>query len=198
MAPNSLSPAFLRMNYSSPFGIHTMTIPTVPYLPPGSPGASADSGSWDLRGAALSTPAKPAVVDLVNLLKGFFPTTVRFIDFTIFTQATATDAAVPRYTDSLDIPGTQSAASWYKAVQITISFRTETFGLFKFTFLDATSFNNFDLQTNRNWSTELNALVTYATADESFLSGRDGGRPDIFLQYATTLNEKLRRSYRMT
>lgn len=194
MASNSLSPAFTRINYISQWGPHSMTIPTVPYNPPDVGNAT---GAFVLRGAALPTDAADAIVDFVTLLLPFYEPTTTFLDYIIFTQADADATPLPQFSDTLGLAGTGGSTTWDKAVQFTWTWRTDEFGLFKLVMLDCISNNNFDKITNLTGLSAEEALHEYVTADVSFLAGRDGGRPNTFLQIAKTLNEKLRRSYRM-
>jgi hypothetical protein len=194
MAENSLSPAFVRINYISQWGPHSMTIPSVPYTPPT---IGAVTGLFVLRGAAVPTDAADAVTDFVNLIKPFFEATTTFLDYIIFTQADPDAAALPRFSDTLGIAGTGGSTTWDKAVQFTWTWRTDEFGLYKLVFLDCVSNNAFDKITNLTGLAAEEAVSDYVTADVTWIAGRDGGRPNTFLQIAKTLNEKLRRSYRM-
>lgn len=194
MASNSLSPAFVRIDYKSEFGPHSMTIPSVPVT-------AAVGGvtpyKFDLRGLAVDTFVTESVTDWVNIIKVAFKNTIVFKSFTLFTQADAESTPLPVQGGILNIAGTNAAAGWYKAVQQTITFRTDTFGRFKIVLLDVNSYNSFDKLEVLTPGDLLEDIVDYATADVTWFAGRDGGRPDVFLQSAVTLNEKLRRSYRM-
>lgn len=195
MAENSLSPAFVRINYASGYGLHTMTVPSVPYI---LPDVGHVSGQFDLRGAELSTSAGDAVQDYVDLLKPFFHTSTTFIDYIIFTQEDEDAAPVPRFSDTIAEAGTNSSTSWRKAVQATATWRTEDFGLFKVVLLDVVSGNQFDPYSSAAAAgTPMVNLDAYVRADESWLSGRDGAQPGVFLGMTWTLNEKLRKAYRM-
>lgn len=191
---NALSPAFIKINYSSPFAPHTATIATVPYILPdvGNP-----SGQWQLRGAALPVDADGAVNDLVDLMLPFYESSITFEDYIIYTQADEDAPPLPQYSAIINKVGTGGAGTWSKAVQYTWTWRTTAFGLFKLVMLDALSNNNFDKFTTLTPASAEKALSDYVTADVSWLSGRDNERPSVFLQGAKTLNEKLRRSYRM-
>lgn len=192
--PNSLAPAFVKINYQSAYSIHTMTVPTVQYNPP-SP--LLPSGEFVLRGALLPTAAAAAVTDYVNKLKPYFKSTVKFVDFTIFTQAGPTEPPTPRYTGGLNIVGTNASTGQDKAVQKTYTFRADDFSIFKIVMLDCPTVS-FDIFRNSPEDPALTALINYVTAPETFIQSQKGGRPVTFLQVATTLNEKLRRAYRMT
>lgn len=191
---NSLSPAFVRINYASQFGLHTMTLPTVPMLPGPEGGAG---NQFQLRGAALPTDVTGAIVDFITVIKQFWPTTTTFIDFVAFVQPDPEGIATPVQSVALNIAGTKSNPGWHKATQCTFTWRTDEFGLFKLVFLDCSNFDTFDKQTSSSAYAALAALNAYVTADTTFLAGRDGGRPITFLQQSNTLNEKLRRSYGM-
>jgi hypothetical protein len=191
---NSLAPAFVRINYQSAYSIHTMTIPTVPYIPPS---LGNTTGDFDLRGAAVDVNAGPTLSTFVNLLKVFFKPTVTFVDYTIFTKDSPTAPATPRYTGALGIAGTSTQTAADKAVQKTTTFRCDDFSIFKLVFLDSPA-ADFNLFRNSPPDAAWTALINHVTADVSWIASRKGGRPVTFLQSAATLNEKLRRSYKMT
>jgi hypothetical protein len=93
--------------------------------------------------------------------------------------------------------GSAPTPGWYKAVQKTFTFRTNEFGTSKLVLLDAASFNTFNKQTTLSSGGPEDLLRDYLGSADGWLLGRDGGKPTTFLQIAVTLNEKLRRSYRM-
>ena len=187
---NSLYPAFLEINYASQFGAHKLRVPTVPL--------TSDNGwQFDLRGLAASVNVEEAVGDFVGVIKPFFLASTTFIDWTVFNMDTPEGIATPRNSGMLNVAGTSAASGMQnKAVQMTTTFRTDAFGIFKLVFLDVPT-SSFDRIATTAGYAQLAALVSYVTADVTFLAGRDGGRPNTFLQVSTTLNERLRRSYRM-
>ena len=191
---NSLFPASVRINYTSAFGAHSMTLPTVPILD--GPGGGAGN-QFQLRGAALPVEIAGAVNDFVQTIKQLAGTDITFIDWTAFKYATPTSRGLPIESGSLNILGIAGITTWRKAVQQTWTWRTDEFGLFKLVFLDFASGNSFDKVVSPAGDARYVAINAYVTAPVTFLAGRDGGRPSTFLQVATTLNEKLRRSYRM-
>lgn len=192
---SSLSPAFVRVNYTSVYGAHVMTLPSVPIVT----GINAPSfHDFDLRGAEISVECDDAVKDFINVIKADFIASTTFVDYTLFTQADAEATPVPVWSAALGIVGTHADDSWSKAVQRTFTWRTDAFGLFKLVFLDCISANNFSKNTSLPDGSTRKAISDYVTADETWLAGRDGGRPATFLQESVTLNEKLRRSYNLT
>jgi hypothetical protein len=198
MANNSLAPAFVRVNYTSEFSLHVMTIPSVPWIEPAPTAVgTARSGLFDLRGLNIDVIADTAIKDYINLLKPLFSPQTTFLDYTIFTQVDAQAAPLPRYTGGLTIVGTGAATSWRKAVQKTYSFRTENFGHSRVVLLDCNSDNTFEKKSGNQLSTAEVAMVNYVAAEASWISGQDNARPVAFTQLSVTLNEKLRRAYKM-
>lgn len=191
---NSLYPAFVRIDYTSQWGPHSMTIPSVP-VEPTTIGGSVYQ--FILRGAALPANVEGAVTDFVNLLKPKFEATTRFNAYTLFTMSAPDATPTPVESNILGIPGVAGGASWDKAVQATLTWRTDEFGIFKMVLLDCISNNSFDKLTDLSADPSVEDLSDYVTAGVTWVAGRDGGRPNTFLQMAVTLNEKLRRSYRM-
>lgn len=191
---NSLSPAFVRINAVSAYGPHTFTYPSVPI----NANALATNGyDFVLRGAELPHDSDDAIKDFVNLLSYFYHSTFEFTDYLLYSQPTPDDIPNPVAGAALGYPGVGTVAGWDKATQQTWTYRTDQFGVFKIVMLDMNSTNDFGKVTAIPGSGLVHDLNAYVTADASWLAGRDGGAPKTFLQYATTLNEKLRRAYRM-
>lgn len=191
MSHYSLFPASLRINYQSEFGIHSMTIPTAKF--------AFDSGVYKFLKEDLTFIGQvdTLVTAYVNAIKSWFYTGVTFIDFQAFTYDTPTSAALPLFSANLGIAGTAVAGTnvQRKATQATWTWRTNESGIFKLVFLD-TSLGSFEKITNAaNASVApIHAIVAGAN---TWMRGRDGGLPVTFLQVAFTLNEKLRKAYRM-
>jgi len=190
---NSLYPAFVRINYHSVFGPHTMTIPTLPWDPSGGTPASGEFDVWD--GSPIE--ADVMINNLVDLLAPFFSADNIFDDYIIYTLENPEADADPRYSAALATLGTNGAPGWEKATQNTWSFRTTSFGAFKLVLLDSATADNFDRITDVTGITPAVNLIAEITDVANGWSGRDGTRPAQFSQIAVTLNEKLRRSYRM-
>lgn len=194
MALNSLYPAAVRINYNSAFGAHSMTLPSVPVL-----GGDIGVGGYQftLRGLAAPVNVDDAVNDFVDVLKALMGTDTTFVDYVLFQYATPTSKGVPVSSQPINKVGTGGITSWRKAVQQTWTWRTDEFGIFKMVLLDVPSGGSFDKITSTDGDARQAALNAYVTAPVTWLAGRDGGRPNTFLQASVTLNEKLRRSYRM-
>lgn len=194
MALNSLSPAFVKVNYTSAYGSHVMTLPSVPLVT----GVYAPTGyAFDLRGAELPVEVSDAVTDFINVIKPFYPSSTTFVDAIVYSQPASTDIPTPVASFTLGIVGTDGSAGWTKATQLTISIRADDFTLFKLVLLDADSLDDWNKVSVPSSIVALGNIVTYVTADASWLASRGGGKPATFLQMSKTLNEKLRRAYGM-
>jgi len=191
---SSLSPAFVLINYHSEFAPHKQIIPTLNWFDETSSGGSGTFDSW----TAGHIDADDMIKDLVNAMKGAMPDTVTFDNYVIFTQASETANPVPVAAGTLAIDGTLSTPGWYKAVQGTFSWRTTAFGLFKLVLLDFASGNTFDKANSVPGSGALFDMNAEVVSDMKGWSGRDNGQPHGFISATETLNEKLRRAYRMT
>jgi hypothetical protein len=195
MTVNSLSPAFVKINYTSAYGAHVMTLPSVPL----ETGVYAPTGyAFDLRGAALPVEVSDAVIEFIDVIKPYFPSTTTFVDAIVYSQPLPGDVPTPVASFAIGIVGTGASPGWDKATQLTMTFRADDFTLFKLVFLDFQSGGSFAKTTNPAANPGLETLVDYVTADVTWLASRGGGRPATFLQESRTLNEKLRRSYNLT
>jgi hypothetical protein len=193
---NSLSPAFVKIESSSPFAPHVMTIPSVPLI-----AAIGEAPPYfDLRGAEIDVNVDTAINDFVNKLKPLFFSTYKWSSYTVFSQPGVGDTPVPVWSAALSQIGTSAEAGSVpaKAWQQTFTFRATDFTLFKLVLLDSPIAFGTDRQVNISGNVNYEALRAYVVAPETWIASRGGGRPQTFLQLASTLNEKLRRSYRMT
>lgn len=191
MAPNSLSPAFVEIAYHSDFGAHVQTIPTLDWDPTG-----ATYGFFDTH-TGSTVDAETMIDALIALEKKFFPTTVVFDSWTIFTKDTPTSPSNPRVQKNITVAGTVGTPGWFKAAQATWTFKTDLFGEFKIVNLDVATLDAWDKITSATASADQIAFIAALRDNGNGWAGRDGGRPEFFQQIAFTLNEKLRREYRM-
>lgn len=190
--PNSPAPAFFRANYHSAFGIHTMQVPTRAWSSDPLFPIAGVFEAWD----TASIDAQVMIEGFVDQLLPFYPNSVIFDNFLIFSQPTPDDDPLPVagavFTGKIGSAGTPG---WTKAVQLTMSLRSTLFGIAKYVFLDAASGSNFDpIQVP---DTPMSDLITYVTDETNAFSAQDNGRPNTFIKLTKTLNEKLRRAYRM-
>jgi hypothetical protein len=191
--PNSPGPTQILINSHSAYGFHKSALNANEWHSTPDVGGAGAIEAWD----ATLIDTDDMVVALVTLLAPFFPASYHFDNYIVFTYATPDADPVPVASNPLTVVGTSAAPGWSKATQTTLSFRTDLFGIAKIVLLDVDSQDSFDKTVVVPPATPLEALVTEFTLDTNGWSGRDGGRPDTYISATTTLNEKLRREYRM-
>jgi len=185
--PNSLAPSFVKILYHSNAGPHTMEIPTLQWT------VGGVFATW----AGGTTDAATMINDLVVLLLPFFASDTEFESALIYNVPSP--GADPQPVDNIAFTGMVGSASspgWTTAVQGTFSIRTTLFGLFKITMLDMASGNSFAPSTTLGGAAL--DLFNELADDTNGWSGRDNGQPNVFIKFTKTLNEKLRRAYRLT
>lgn len=192
--PESIAPAFVKIEYLSAYAPHAMLIPTREWSPPAGGFAYGSFPRWS---DDTARDADDMIGDLLEDLELFFSPTTTFYNWTIFTQDSPSDDPVPRVSKSVTEVGTDASDTWEKAVQSTINFRTAGFKASKIVLLDAPGLDNFDRVVDPADSVALTALVPEFTSVLNAWSGRDGTRPATFISLTRTLNEALRRRYRM-
>lgn len=191
---NSLFPAFVRIEYHSPYAPHTMTIPTTAWTGP--PTSVFDSGEFE-QWAAGSVEADVMINDLVDVLAPLFTDDVIFDGYTIYTQGSPESDPLPVYSAALTQVGSNVSTEWFQAVQRTMVWRTVDFGIFKLSLMDAASDGTFARTGNFSTIAPFDDVHNEVTDTTNGWSGRDNARPNQALQMSLTLNEKLRREYRL-
>lgn len=188
---NSLFPACVHIAYHSAYAPHIQVIPTLEWLE--SPGDFGSFETW----AAGTVDAETMIEQLITAQAEFFPATVVFDSFSVFTYETPTSEPQLRVSKNLAIAGTAVAAGWSKAAQATWSFKTTLGGELKIVHLDVNTLNAWDKITSATASGDQTTFINALVDDANGWAGRDGGQPIFFQQIAFTLNEKLRRNYYM-
>lgn len=196
MTRHAPGPTVVRLEYQSEFGFHVAQIPTRAWSAPtsGEPLGTVPRWSDDTQ------------IDLFDMLDGyidlllpFFKDTCSFNTATVLTQATPTSALVPQISALLSAKiGTAATPGWYKAVQNTITMRDTANNIAKYVLLDSASFNDWNPIHNLASVPAVEDIVTYLFDNDLAFSSQGDNRPLTFLGVFKTLNEKLRRRYRMT
>lgn len=191
MSNNSLYPAFIRIDYTSAYAPHSMTIPTVPIE------MSGGVAYFNPEGAPPSVTVQSQVDAYIAIIKPYFQTSTTFQSWQAFTMASPSSVPFPVASGGIAVAGTGAFVAGYdiKATQMTWTYRSVLGGVFKLIFLDAT-INGWDKITNRN-DAAVDPVNDYVLDVQTWMRARDNGAPGVFLQRAHTLNERLRRSYRM-
>jgi hypothetical protein len=190
MAINSKAPGFYEVNYHSAYAPHKMEICTRLIDVP-----SLEFESWD----TLSTPAVDTMVtDLVTLFLPFFPSTVEFDNWKYFYQPTKDD--LPLLVSSgafTSLVGTDGSPGWTKANQGTLSYMGTGGSKGRLVFLDSTTDNDFSPILTAPPMSDARAIMDELSNTGNAWSTRGNERPETFLGYFKTINEKLRREYHM-
>jgi len=189
---NSLYPAFFRLFYHTAFGQHIQTVPTRAW--DDGLGTNGKGGyiAWDTN----EVDAVDMVQALVDELVEFQPASAVYDSCIIYTMASETAEPLPVASFELGDAGTAATAD-VPASQATMSCRTTNFGLFKLTWFDAAPTTDFLPQRTLPVSGQPLTLFQAVSDTDWAFAGRDGGRPETFLQVSYTLNEALRRQYRL-
>lgn len=193
MTPGSLAPAFVRIEYHSSFGPHVMIIPTNEAVSLTVPFASLEIQAWDSSNRNLDD----MVNELVTAMLPRFPGSVEFDNYTFFSQPTPDDLPIPIGSTDLAGAGSATTPGWYKATQETIIFRDTASNIAKLVLLDFASGNNFEKYSNPV-TIGVDVIATAFMDESNGWRSRKNFRPATFLKRTATLNEKLRRAYRMT
>jgi len=192
MAPNSLSPASVKIDYHTDFAPHSMTIATLDWISTPLTGGLGSYVCWD--GSTID--GEVMVTELVNYLKLFMIPSVTFDQATAYTQATPTSPNIPRASVALGIAGT--SVSGAKSQGISYSFMFKTLGNHdaKLVLLDAPIGNGwFAPQLPADFTTDVFNLEGAFTDISRAWSGRDDTRPAVLRKITFDLNDKLQKQY---
>ncbi len=170
-----------------------MTLPTREWSSGG-----FDSGSYPRWDTDVAIEAEVMISDLLTAMLPQWPDGVSVDRYTIFTMESPSADPVPRFSNSLALTGTASTPGWFKAVQLTITALDTEFKIAKLVLLDSGSFNTYDKLVDLGESAVIAGIYNEWADSSNGWSSRNGKRPASFKSATKTLNEKLRREYRMT
>ncbi len=187
---NSKAPAFVKVNYHSIYGVHVAVIPTLSW--------NAGTGQGDFATHAGGITAADAMIqDLCDTLTGILPDDSAYDNYVIYSQPDPDDLPVPVASNALTGVGIDTTPGWKKATQVTMTFRTTLFGVFKLVILDAATNNDFSKTSSLGSSGVLFDVFGLISDPALGWAGQDNGRPNNLISQTVTLNEKLRRAYRL-
>lgn len=194
MAPNSLSPASVVIDYHSAYGAHKMTIPTREWFPTDITGALGSFTPW----TGSPVDGETMVRDLLALLKVFMLPTSGFDAVTAYTQATPTSPNIPQKRVVLSIVGTSISTGLAKAISTTFNGKTTGNGVVKLVLLDTPlGGGGFEPILGADFDTNINNLIAEFSNTGKAWSGRDDNRPNVFNKVSFDLNDKLQKLYKM-
>lgn len=189
---NPLYPAYTVIEYHSADGFHTMTIPNnEPDDVTGDPN-ELTLVAWN----ATSRNWLDMVTDLLAECVPRLPATGGFDRATLWTLDTPTSLPTFRGSASVTTVGTAATPGWSRATQETINLRDSNGKVMKLTLLDFASGNDFGKYVNPG-TIGVDGIVAELVSDTNAWASRQNARPVTFLSRTATLNEKLRRSYRL-
>lgn len=192
MTAFGLQPSFIKIFETSAFSRHVRTLPIKQWIIGGGVGGSVTNWSGDIIDVDTMVKA------LVNKMKVLVPATTSYDYYEVWNYPTVDALPIPVATNALSIVGTSVSTGWSEAVEETFHIQTEAFGKFKLVMLDIPTDNFFGKVAPADFDANVLALIAEITAVDNAWSGRDGARPALAKSATITLNEKLRRSYKLT
>lgn len=189
----SLYPSCVRINYHSAYAPHSQLIPTRQWNDVVSSGGQ---GTFDTHNSG-SVDADTMINDLATALAGILPDTASFDSYIIYNVDPDTEQLLPQTSKPMVIAGLDTTPGWSKATQVTMNWRTNEVGIFKVVLLDNATNNVFDKTLALPGSGVLFDVDALVTDADLGWSGRDNARPVSFISQTVTLNEALRKRYRM-
>lgn len=195
MAENALSPAFIQINYHSVHGSHVMTRQTTAWTPPA--GGFAH-GSF-LNHDGIARDADDMIKDFVNLLAPKYATNAGFDNYIIYTQVDESSPPLIADLGDLSIAGTEADTGQDKASQATYSFLDTEGKKVKLVLLDYVNLVGYEpIGAYGDLSADEQAIVGAFINSANAWASRNDKKPQLFRRASFTLNDGLRRAYKMT
>lgn len=194
MTEYGLEPAFIKLDYASVFGAHAHLLCTKDWIPTSVSGTMGSYLDWN------GTPrdAEAMIDDLVALLAALQKPESSYNLATIYTKAGAGAPALPVASKTLAVVGTSGLTTHAKALQMTMNMRTTGIQPSKIVFLDvphpATDFNKIP---PISWGSPESAIFAELALDGNAWAGRDNTQIKDRVSITWTLNEALRKQYKM-
>lgn len=189
----SLYPSCVRINYHSAYAPHSQLIPTLQWNDAVSSGGT---GTFDTH-AGGPIDADTMINALAAVLAGILPDTASFDSYIIYNVDNTTEQLIPQVSKPMVIAGLDTTPGWDKATQVTMNWRTLDVSLFKIVLLDCATNNSFDKTLALPGSGVLFDADALVTDVDNGWAGRDNTKPASFISQTVTLNEALRKRYRM-
>lgn len=192
MAPNSLSPASVVLDYHSFLSPHKMTMLTKDWLPTNITGLLGSYVAWDLS----TVDAETMIRDMCTRLAKFLPPTSSFDAATVYTMANATSPNIPQRRISLAIPGINASTNHSEAISMTWNFKTSANGNAKVVLLDVPILDSwFSKRLPASWTPEMGAIFDAMNGNGNAWAGRDNTRVNGIRSITVDLNDRLQKAY---
>lgn len=194
MTEYALDPAYGVLSYTTDYSEHKQVIPTLNWVSTSITGVLGSYVAWD----TVPIDAEAMWDALIAKLKVFQHTTTQYTLLEIFTKASPTNPSILVAAKDLSVAGTSAAGGVRKAVQATFNMKTTGGNPAKLVFLDYPhGTGQFDKQQGSGLSADAAALIAEMADTGNAWAGRDKNRINTLLSVTNTLNEALRKQYRM-
>lgn len=192
MTLHALGPYYIQINYHSADAPHSHIIGCNEWDSFSAGGSSGSILAWDTS----QKDTDDMVEQLVDTLLPFYNSDTVYDNFIVWHKPVDPGPANPVAGESFTGKvGTGVGGSWAQAVQRTLVFRTAAFHQAKLVLLDAQSGNSFSPVYTPD--STISAVLAELSADDNGWAGRDDAQILSFVKMTTTLNEALRKAYRM-
>jgi len=188
MTQYGLYPAFIKVNYHSPFGNHTMTIPTLSWSDTPNVGGAGSLPQWD----SGMIDVDDMMTTYVDLLGDIMSDSIMFDDYVVFVYDDPDGLPHPVAGKALGIPGVLTDDA-VRACSGTLNMRTTGFNPFKVVLLDAVPSVNFQDILPGSFTAGQTALINFLLGNDHGLAGRDGNQPYQAISITYNINDKLKR-----
>lgn len=194
MTEFSLDPAFVKISYTSAYAPHVHMLPTLNWLPTSITGTMGSYVAWD----TVPIDAEAMIDDIIALLAAIADPSTTYNLAEIYTKADPDAPARLQAAKVYTTIGTSVSGGVRKAVQATLNLKTTGGNAAKVTFLDYPhGTGQFDKVTPVSFSATFVDLILALAMTSNAWAGRDKTRINTALSVTTTLNEALRKQYRM-
>lgn len=191
MAQFGLFPSFVQINYHSPRGPHIATVPMKQWS------AGVDQGFVEDWVSTL-TNADTMIQEFVDGYAFLFPDNTVFDYYTIFNYEDEESDPVPVAFNTLtQLGATAVGSNIWVAVQQTVTFQCEGGHILKIVGMDAIAGTQFLPVGPTVIAAALPDLVAALTSTVNGWASRAGSMPLFGKQIAYTINEKLRKQYKL-
>lgn len=193
MTLNSRNPAFIQLDYHSPYAPHKQQLCLKDWFPVSSGHPMGTCTAHDNTSVDLAD----MINNLVDVMAPFALSDTSWDLATVYTQAAATGPAFPQASMALTQVGSSPGAAPRKATEVTFVMRTASFGIVKMVLLDVPVNTNFDPVLNGDFSATDLAFLDEFEAPQNAWVGMDNSKPQTGIKKTFNLNQKLRKEYRM-
>ena len=188
MTQYTLYPAFVKVNYHSPFGTHVMTVPLVEWSDTPNVGGAGSVPQWD-SGMIDLDDMMGTFIDLVG---DIMPDSIMFDDYVVFKYDDPDELPHPVAGKALGIPGLDAGVA-VRAASGTFNFRTTAFHPFKLVLLDITPPADFADDLPGGFNAGQIALINFLTGNDHGIAGRDGKQPLSCISVTYNINDRLKK-----